>query len=197
MDLFRGNCTSRRFFIDNLGIPLPAKEKIITMIEERARKHGIHLRTEINGIPPSILVDERKLKQVLYNLLSNAVKFTPDGGSIVLSACSELPPQEPKSGKEVWVRIAVHDTGIGIRKEDLERIFAPFEQADNSASREYSGTGMGLSLTKRLVDLHGGRIWAESDGKGKGSRFVLVFPSQPGRVPPENPRKDPNGALKL
>jgi signal transduction histidine kinase len=73
----------------------------------------------------------------------------------------------------------VSDTGIGIRKEDLERIFAPFEQVDSSASRKYAGTGLGLSLTRSLVELHGGRIWAESEGEGKGSRFAFVIPLAP------------------
>jgi len=74
------------------------------------------------------------------------------------------------------IDISVQDTGIGIKGEDLQRIFNPFEQVDNSASRKYQGTGLGLSLTKRLVELHGGRIWAESEGEGKGSRFTFLIP---------------------
>ena len=68
------------------------------------------------------------------------------------------------------------DTGIGLKSENLERIFKPFEQADNSASRKYQGTGLGLSLVKRMVELHGGRIWAESEGEGQGSRFSFILP---------------------
>jgi signal transduction histidine kinase len=78
-------------------------------------------------------------------------------------------------GKGV-IDISVQDTGIGIKGEDLQRIFNPFEQAENSASRRFAGTGLGLSLTKRLVELHGGRIWAESEGAGKGSRFSFLIP---------------------
>jgi signal transduction histidine kinase len=74
------------------------------------------------------------------------------------------------------IEIAVQDTGIGIRGEDLERIFDPFEQGDNSASRRYQGTGLGLSLSRKLVELHGGRIWAASEGEGKGSKFTFVIP---------------------
>jgi signal transduction histidine kinase len=74
------------------------------------------------------------------------------------------------------IEISVQDTGIGIRDEDLERIFDPFEQGDNSASRRYQGTGLGLSLSRKLVELHGGRIWATSEGEGKGSKFTFVIP---------------------
>jgi signal transduction histidine kinase len=75
-----------------------------------------------------------------------------------------------------WVGISIQDTGIGLKAEDLERIFAPFEQADNSASRQYQGTGLGLALTRKLVELHGGKIWAESQGLGKGSVFRFWLP---------------------
>jgi signal transduction histidine kinase len=74
------------------------------------------------------------------------------------------------------VGVSIRDTGIGLKKEDLERIFAPFEQADNSARRRYQGTGLGLSLTRKFVELHGGKIWAESDGEGKGSDFKFLIP---------------------
>ncbi len=76
-----------------------------------------------------------------------------------------------------FINISVQDTGIGIKGEDLERIFNPFEQVDGSASRQYAGTGLGLSLTKSLVELHGGKIWAESEGEGKGSKFILLMPA--------------------
>jgi signal transduction histidine kinase len=75
------------------------------------------------------------------------------------------------------IDISVQDTGIGIRREDLERIFDPFEQVDSSASRRYEGTGLGLYLVKRLVELHGGKIWAESEGEGKGSKFIFLIPT--------------------
>ncbi len=75
--------------------------------------------------------------------------------------------------------ISIRDSGVGVKTEDLERIFAPFEQADNSASRRYQGTGLGLSLTRQFVELHGGKVWAESEGEGKGSRFTFVIPCTP------------------
>jgi len=166
----------------------------LSMVKEKAMKHRIQLQTDIDGIPEKIQADERKLKQILYNLLSNAEKFTPDGGSVTLSAwhLSFRDGQWVTGDREAvfWpmdkddnlrkrgrlIGISVQDTGIGIKWEDLERIFAPFEQGDNSASRRYQGTGLGLSLTKKLVELHGGRIWAESEGEGKGSKFTIVVP---------------------
>jgi len=173
---------------------LPALlQNSFTMIKEKSLKHGIQLRMEIGGIPEKIRGDERKLKQVLYNLLSNAVKFTPDGGIVTLGACrfffrdqqwtredgnGESLPFTPSSSGE-WVGISVRDTGSGLEKEDLDRIFDPFEQADNSASRRYQGTGLGLTLTRRLVEIHGGNIWAESEGPGKGSRFRFLIPLNP------------------
>jgi signal transduction histidine kinase len=88
----------------------------------------------------------------------------------------QLDEDDPLLKRERLLCISVQDTGIGIQGADLERIFAPFEQGDSSMSRLYQGTGLGLSLTKRLVELHGGRIWAESAGKGKGSRFIFIIP---------------------
>jgi signal transduction histidine kinase len=116
-----------------------------------------------------IEADERKLKQIVYNLLSNAAKFTPDRGEVRLKA---------RKGGNGYIEISVEDTGIGIKQEDLDRIFESFEQADGSITRKYPGTGLGLSLTKSLVELHGGKIWAESDGEGKGSAFTFTIPMQ-------------------
>jgi PAS domain S-box-containing protein len=162
------------------------------MIKEKALKHGISLQDQIDGVPEVIAADERKLKQVLYNLLANAVKFTPEGGRIVLGARPlrygkgewadregqriQVPFGDGAEGD--WVEVSVADSGIGLKEEDLVRIFAPFEQADNSASRKYQGTGLGLSLARQLVELHGGAIWAESAGEGKGSTFRFVIPLQ-------------------
>jgi signal transduction histidine kinase len=148
----------------DLGVLL---ENSMIMVKEKALKHGINLSNEINGIPESIEADERKLKQIMYNLMSNAVKFAPEGGKVSLSA------QTCNSSE---VEISVSDTGIGISPEDLERIFSPFEQVETSKSRKYQGTGLGLSLTKRMVELHGGKIWVESEGEGKGATFNFTIP---------------------
>jgi signal transduction histidine kinase len=143
-------------------------ESGIVMIMEKARKHGIKvdLRVEPELSEAGIEADEIKLRQIVFNLLSNAAKFTPDGGRVDLLA--------RKEGDELI--ISVSDTGIGIRPEDRERIFGSFEQLDSSYTRRQQGTGLGLALARSLVELHGGRIWAESEGEGKGSKFIFAIP---------------------
>jgi len=156
-------------------------ENSLVMIKEKAMNHRLRLITDIGDIPPSITADERKLKQIVYNLLSNAVKFTPDGGNITVTA-EKMPDFEPTAaGKETGekvpsVKVSITDTGIGLKKEALERIFNPFEQGDGSANRKFGGTGLGLSITRELVQLHGGVIWVESEGRGKGSTFSFIIP---------------------
>jgi signal transduction histidine kinase len=163
----------------------------IVMVKEKALKHGMHLNLKVPDEPECIRADERKLKQIIYNLLSNAVKFTQQGGLIELSARLFTAEKDPAGDTDkdipslpadcpVFDRggllISVKDTGIGIKPEDQERIFKPFEQVDGSLSRRYQGTGLGLSLTKSLVELHGGIIWVESPGEGCGSSFHLIIP---------------------
>jgi signal transduction histidine kinase len=145
----------------------PLLENSLVMIKEKAMNHGIRIGTRFMEIPPILRADERKLKQIIYNLLSNAVKFVPDGGSVMLEA---------RRVDRQGVQITVSDTGIGLPESDLERIFQPFEQGDNSHGRKYQGTGLGLSLTREMVELHGGRIWAESEGSGKGCHFHVLLP---------------------
>ena len=180
----------------------------LVMIKEKAMKNGINLTTNADSDPLTIQADKRKLKQIIYNLLSNAVKFTNAGGSIWLNFCKVdglirpgLRWDDPeyltilKDGAESkvsedkplikCVQISVSDSGIGLNYEDRIRVFRPFEQADGSASRRYQGTGLGLSLTKRLVQLHGGKIWVESEGEGKGSTFSFVIPVDPKDNPTE------------
>jgi signal transduction histidine kinase len=160
-------------------------ENSLIMIKEKAMKNEIKLSTDIDGIPTTITVDERKLKQILYNLLSNAVKFTQKGGSICLMskkiAKDELSKmnfetQSLKCQTKEFIAISVTDNGVGIKPEHVERIFSPFEQVENSASCRFQGTGLGLSLTRSLVELHHGKIWAESQGEKKGSTFTFVIP---------------------
>lgn len=166
----------------------------LNMIKEKALKHGIAVSTVMEEAPEHIVADERKLKQIMYNLLSNAVKFTPDGGSVEIIASSvtnadgrlqrndgtEIPiPKEYGRWLNVhreYFKISMVDTGLGLEKKDLEDIFVPFEQVDNSKGRRHDGTGLGLSLTRRLVELHDGKIWAESEGAGKGSIFRVLLP---------------------
>ena len=152
-------------------------ENSLSMVKEKAMKHGIRLSLNIESAPENYVGDERKLKQVMYNLLSNAVKFTPEGGQIEIGSAvrdRDDRSNDPTEAKTlaVWVR----DTGIGIEPHDLDRIFALFEQVESSISRKFQGTGLGLALTKKMVELHGGRIQARSAGKDKGALFELTLP---------------------
>ncbi len=160
----------------------------MVIVKEKAEKQGIILSQHLGDIPNTIQADERKFRQIMYNLLSNAVKFTPSGGEIHLTA--DRPDEStlaslalngknrPETATPLpqWVQIAVTDSGIGLNKEDCERIFNPFEQVEKSTSRKFQGTGLGLSLTKTLVELHGGQIWAQSDGSNCGSTFTFILP---------------------
>jgi signal transduction histidine kinase/tetratricopeptide (TPR) repeat protein len=144
------------------------------MIERKAFKHGLTLGLQISDEleGAQIQADEVKLKQVVVNLLSNAVKFTPDGGRVDLIA---------KKNEGVIV-IKVSDTGIGIKPEDRERIFEAFEQVESTHRRRFEGTGLGLALTRRLVELLGGTIGVESQGDQKGSTFTVTIPFVPVEV---------------
>jgi PAS domain S-box-containing protein len=140
------------------------------MLREKALKHGIAMKLDIApGADIVIEADMRRVKQILFNLLSNAVKFTPDGGSVHVTA--------RRGSDGDFVEISVEDTGIGIKEEDMPNLFKEFSQIESSYDKKYEGTGLGLALTKKLVELHGGRIWCESE-YGKGSRFAFVLPVQ-------------------
>jgi PAS domain S-box-containing protein len=147
-------------------------ENSLNMIREKAMKNNIRLHVDLDQAPETLYADHRKLKQILYNLLSNAVKFTPPGGKISICAETQVINAHGKPGVEIHVA----DTGMGLKTLDLERIFNPFEQVESSLQRKYQGTGLGLSLTRRLVELHGGSLFATSDGEGKGSCFSFVLP---------------------
>ena len=140
----------------------------MTLIRERATRHNIALDLAADPQMGEIRADERKFKQILLNLLSNAVKFTPDGGRVEVRAKKEGGTLE----------VAVHDTGIGIAPEDQQAVFEEFRQVGRHYTNKNEGTGLGLALTKRFVELHGGRLWLESE-PGKGSTFTFTIPSQP------------------
>jgi signal transduction histidine kinase len=137
----------------------------ITLVRGRAERHRIELRMEVEAGIGAIDADERKFKQILLNLLSNAVKFTPQGGVVTLSA------RRVAEG----VRVSVADTGVGMSAEDQGAIFQEFREVGNDPDRRAEGTGLGLALTKRLVELHGGSIRVES-APGRGSTFTFELP---------------------
>jgi len=171
-------------------------ENSTTVVKEKAYNHGIGVTVQIADELKALEIqaDERKLKQIMFNLLSNAVKFTPDGGSVRVSArrisdCEMRNAEFTKEGKIISdqsptcnpqsaIEISVADSGIGIPPEDHERIFGEFYQVKGGLTDKTPGTGLGLSLTKKLVEMHGGRVWVESEGEGKGSRFSFTLPEK-------------------
>jgi PAS domain S-box-containing protein len=146
-------------------------EDSLIMVREKAGKHAIAIHIEMGAETSdlNIVADPKKLKQVMFNLLFNAVKFTPDGGSVVIKTGFAGPDSKT-------IRVIVEDTGIGISPEHLEKIFEDFFQIQGGFQDKTQGTGLGLSLVKRLIGMHGGRLWAESSGIGNGSRFVVELP---------------------
>src|SRR5262249_46285922 len=141
-----------------------AVDNALTLIRERATRHGITLTQTVDKDVGDIVADERKVKQVLLNLLSNAVKFTPEGGRVSLTA----------TATDDGITIAVSDTGIGIAPEDQAAIFEEFRQVGRDDARKQEGTGLGLTLAKKFVELHGGRIWVQSQ-VGQGSTFTFTL----------------------
>ena len=134
----------------------------------RSKMGKVKLQFDVPKDIPALHGEERALKQILTNLLTNAIKFTPEGGSVVLSAALD-----PRGD----MRIAVRDTGIGIAPEDIQVALAPFGQIESALSRKHQGTGLGLPLTKALVELHGGILDLQSK-LGEGTVVTLTFPSQ-------------------
>jgi signal transduction histidine kinase len=137
----------------------------IALIRERAQKHAITLNVQLEPGLADVVADERKLKQILLNLLSNAVKFTPDGGRIHVGA--------RRAGHDV--EVAIEDTGIGIAATDHAAVFDEFRQVGRQYTSKHEGTGLGLALTRRFVELHGGTIRVDSE-LGKGSIFTFTLP---------------------
>jgi signal transduction histidine kinase len=145
---------------------LPAAlSNAMTLVRERAQRHGIELTLKVDKKLGAFQADERKFKQIVVNLLSNAVKFTPDGGRVAVSAKMDT----------THVEIAVKDTGVGIAPEDQAAVFEEFKQVGRDYTKKAEGTGLGLALTKRFVELHGGEVRLES-ALGKGSTFTITLP---------------------
>jgi signal transduction histidine kinase len=143
-------------------------------VQEQISARSQDLEVQVPETLPIVSADHNYLVQVLVNLLSNAYKYTPDGGSIFVHA-------EPVDGPEGdFVRCIVRDTGVGISEEDQERLFTKYFRAEDPAVRNQPGTGLGLVITKSLVELQGGQIWVESE-LGKGSEFTFTMPVANGK----------------
>jgi len=166
LDLSKVEAGRMELELAKFDLPL-AVENAITLVRERATRHGITLDAAIDERLGDFVGDERKIKQILLNLLSNAVKFTSEGGRIEIKA---IPV-------DASVEISVSDTGIGITSEDQATIFEEFRQVGTADAQKHEGTGLGLTLAKKFVELHGGRIWVESE-VGKGSTFTFTLPEK-------------------
>jgi signal transduction histidine kinase len=164
LDLSKVEAGRMELEVAAFDLPL-AIDNARTFVRERATKHGITLDVSVDERLGDFVGDERKIKQILLNLLSNAVKFTPEGGRIGINA-------RQTNGA---VEISVSDTGIGIAPEDQPKIFEEFRQVGSDYAHKVEGTGLGLTLAKKFVELHGGKIWVESQ-VGKGSKFTFTLP---------------------
>ncbi len=148
-----------------MSVPVTIKETL-TLIKEKAMKDNVLLETEFDAELEFIGADKQRFKQILFNLLSNAVKFSKEeGGTVTI--------RTKKEGDTA--KISISDTGIGIKEENIGKLFRKFEQLESEIGKKYGGTGLGLSITKQLVELHGGKIWAESK-YGEGSTFTFTLP---------------------
>jgi GAF domain-containing protein len=164
LDLSKVEAGRMELELATFDLPL-AIDNARTFVRERATRHGITLDVTVDDRLGDIVGDERKIKQILLNLLSNAVKFTPEGGRIGINA------RQTNS----TVEISVTDTGIGIAPEDQPKVFEEFRQVGADYAHKSEGTGLGLTLAKKFVELHGGKIWVESE-VGKGSKFTFTLP---------------------
>jgi protein-histidine pros-kinase len=165
LDLSKVEAGKMELFPESFTLP-KAVEEVCSVISPLAKKKNIAVRQNMSGVVDSVTLDLQKFKQVLYNLLSNAVKFTDEGGGVDIVATQYDPNQ---------LRVQVKDTGIGITPEDVGKLFVEFQQLDSSAARRYQGTGLGLALTKKIVELQKGSISVQSE-PGKGSTFTVILP---------------------
>jgi CheY-like chemotaxis protein len=166
-------------------------QSCLPFVKQQALKKSIQLETKIVPNLSELNVDERRIRQVLINLLNNAVKFTPDGGRITLEVSGNHPPSlgnqassnqpsaivstKPELAESSYLYFSVIDTGIGISPENISKLFQPFIQIDSALNRQYQGTGLGLALVKRIVEMHGGIVMLTSE-IGVGSCFTIALP---------------------
>jgi signal transduction histidine kinase len=166
LDLSKVEAGRMELLVEAFDVP-SAIESAVTLVRERAMRHGVTLMLELDKRLNEFTGDERKFKQVLLNLLSNAVKFTPEGGNITVTA----------NATDDGLQVSVRDTGIGIAEKFQEKIFEAFQQAGGSHNVKREGTGLGLTLARQFVDMHGGKIWLESK-PGAGSTFTFNMVAQ-------------------
>ncbi|MFQ5848233.1 MAG: PAS domain S-box protein [Candidatus Methylomirabilales bacterium] len=190
-----------RLTVEPLPFPLPeALHGALESLRPQAETKGIDLQLTVDACPATLVADPVRFNQILYNLLSNAVKFTPSGGTVRVSArpvhgspsrvhseavsgCEPSTMNHERGGD--FVEIDVCDTGIGIKAEDMPKLFQEFTQLDASLARRHQGTGLGLVLTKKMVEMHGGTIEVHSPGEGLGSTFTVTLPLDgPSATPP-------------
>jgi signal transduction histidine kinase len=164
LDLSKVEAGRMELELATFDLPL-AIDNARTFVRERASTHGIAVEVSIDERIGDFVGDERKIKQILLNLLSNAVKFTPEGGRIEIAA-------RQSNGS---VEISVTDTGVGIAPEDQPKVFEEFRQVGSDYEHKREGTGLGLTLAKKFIELHGGKIWLTSEA-GKGSSFTFSLP---------------------
>jgi len=165
LDLSKIDAGKIELVIEKMYVPAAIKETL-NLIKEKAMRHNVLLKTDFDPELGYIGADRQRIKQILFNLLSNAVKFSKgDGGTVTITA--------KKEGD--MALISISDTGIGIKEENIGKLFHKFEQLESGISAKYGGTGLGLAITKQLVEMHGGRIWAESR-YGEGSTFTFLLP---------------------
>ncbi|MFN5857481.1 MAG: hybrid sensor histidine kinase/response regulator, partial [Pseudanabaenaceae cyanobacterium] len=191
LDLSKVESGQVQLSLTSNAVPLLVQSGL-TFIQQQARKKRIEITTKIPPQLPYVEVDQLRIHQVLINLLNNAVKFTPEGGKITVTVaypCPPLPPlrnidtEDLASRKGNFIRISIIDTGIGIAPENINKLFQPFVQIDSALNRQYEGTGLGLALVKRLVELHNGQINVSSE-VGRGSCFTFDLPASPDTAAP-------------
>jgi signal transduction histidine kinase/CheY-like chemotaxis protein len=166
----------------------PIVQSSMEFVKHQASKKQIQIAIKLAPNLPNLLIDERRIRQALVNLLNNAVKFTPSGGSVTLEA-TQLPSIRNKTigtnTTQDYLQIAISDTGIGIAPENIQKLFQSFVQIDSALNRRFEGTGLGLALVKRIVELHGGSVGLTSE-LGVGSCFTIMLPC----LPPSSPQTE-------
>jgi nitrogen-specific signal transduction histidine kinase/ActR/RegA family two-component response regulator len=168
-------------------------EAVQNMVAPEAQGKRLSLRLDLGAGWNQVNADAVRLQQVLWNLLKNAVKFTPEGGGILIRTCNQ------GEGESARLAVEFQDSGVGIKPEVLNGLFTPFDQGGDQTTQRFGGLGLGLAISKAIVEMHGGQIMAQSDGEGRGAKFTVTLPTakveektapQPGPAQPYVPASD-------